>query len=305
MLVYANTFWIKTPENNLGSVISSVDEWLAKKTSRSLSARNSINAGPKRGVNGHEIDAMVSGEAEDSEYVLASIIYSHPDPQVSGRKWFTRIGARLFPKAGNTQISVVVETSDISVQSGSATVTATRPAVVNYIIRHCGLLDDYPSEYVEHLSIDNVNQFIAEVETPSRKHAIILISPDSFSELLLVDPLEILDQVVGLGKVFSIDNKNSGKELSLILGRRRSAWDGAVNIIYPPLQSGFTPTHLLSSNEIKRIEREEASFSRHLLYLLTHRLNLRNYREEIASSTTNPSLKTGLLTSSCSFLPLA
>ena len=189
-------------------------------------------------------------------------------------------------------VTVVLETSDISAQAGASRVFATRPGVIRNLVSKCGVISPTPAPAVFPLTPESATTLSAEVGAPDRQHAVIVISPEPFSERCFVNPQELLDQVVGLARVAVISNKAHTREVSEILGRKYSAWGGAVNVIMPPLRNGFLANHLIPLEQLKYEAGRDRSPEHYLLFLLTHRLNLPHYQQEITLASVRQNVLT-------------
>ncbi|MDR3548233.1 MAG: OmpH family outer membrane protein [Candidatus Pacebacteria bacterium] len=265
-------------------ILDAVDSWLLQKTARTLTATACVNKPMVRLPDGKELEVLLSGDAHKRQAVYGAVVFGHPDETVSGRKWFTRIGFHQSSPASPTFVTIVLETGDISVQAGASRVFATRPGVVTHIVGKCGVVQPTPSSNIFRLTPENAPELDAEIANPDRQYAVIVISPEPFSERSYMDADELLRQVVGLAKVAVIGNKAHTREITSILGRRFSAWGGAVNIILPPFRNGFISNHLISEEQLKYETGQNKSPESYVFYLLTHRMNLPHYQREITSA---------------------
>lgn len=283
MLVYANTLNLPAATGTHTAILGAVDTWLLSKTRNVLAASAYVNRPSVRLADGKELEVTLSGDGSLGEEVLGSVVFAHPDSNVHGRKWFTRIGFRIMHAGLGCSASVVLETSDISVQSGSSPVFATRPGVVLNLVQQCGLIKPSPEPTLYELTPENADALAVDVYRPDREYAIILLTKEPFEESYYAQPPHVLDQVVGLARVVTIPNKAHTRAISEILGRRFSAWNGAINIIMPPLRNGHIATILIDADQLRYETGRDRSPDRYLLYRLTHRLNLPNYRQEITA----------------------
>ena len=285
MLVYANSLHVPAATGNIECVLSAVDSWLLFKTRKRLNASSNINKPAIRLADGKELEVILSGASSKSQGVRASVVFSHPDEKVNGRKWFTRIGFSQQTTSATALVTVVTETSDISTQAGASRVFATRPGVIRNLVSKCGVTAPSPAAQILQLTPENADALATEIQDRQRAHAIVLISPEPFSEHLFVNPMDLLDKVVGLARVVVIPNKAHTREISDRLGRRFSAWGGAVNVIMPPFPSGYISNELLAVDRLKYEAGRDKSPENYLLYLLTHRLNLPHYQREVTPSS--------------------
>ena len=234
MLVYANSFYVPPVNGGADRILDAADSWLLQKTARTLTATAFVNKPMVRLPDGKELEVLLSGDAHKGQSVYGSVVSSHPDEIVSGRKWFTRMGFHQSTPTKPTFVTIVLETGDISVQAGASRVFATRPGLVAHIVAKCGVVPPTPSPNIFRLTPENAPELDAEVAASDRQYAVIVISPEPFSERSYMDADELLRQVVGLAKVAVIGNKAHTRPITSVLGRKCSAWGGAVNIIMPP-----------------------------------------------------------------------
>jgi hypothetical protein len=282
MLVYANSFRINLPQSDLSSFWKAVDAWMIKKTKGRLRPSRMVNEPSLTTPDGHQLEVVATDGFGAPKQTILAMAYGHPDSTVHGRFWTTRVGLRTDWEHACADVTIVTETTDVSVQSGLAPVMTSRPGVVLDLINHCGLIDDMLVADVQELKLSELAHFKGEMEAPSRRYAIVLISPDPFSEDPEVDPIAVLNQVVGLANVFYIPNKREAKIIADTLGHRLGAWSGSVNILYPPQKNGHIPSTILLQKHLINLRMEQVDLARHFLHLITHRLNLMHYREEVS-----------------------
>jgi len=88
-----------------------------------------------------------------------------------------------------------------------------------------------------------------------------------------VNPNKLQEQLVGLAQVvYSPDEVNSW-DMEDCLTRRYSAWDGAINIIFPSFGRGFSRNRLLLSEMLESMRDENINLSREILSIITHTTN--------------------------------
>lgn len=281
MLVYANLLSLKPERSDVPHILEAVDSWLRFRTRKQLLATPNVNKPAARLPDGKELEVLVSREDGNQHHFRGVVVFSHPDDRVSGRKWFTRVGFSRDNGSQTTKVSVVCETSDISVQAGSSAVFATRPGVVVTLGKKCGFVPPSPSAFVHTLTPENASALKDEIFDSERSYAIVVLSKEPFSERCYVDPQELATQILGLGKVFIIENKAHTKEIVECLGRRWAARGGDMNVIMPPFKDGYVRSTLIPLENLKYETGRDKSPERYVLYLLTHRLNLPNFQQEI------------------------
>lgn len=281
MLVYANHFTTQPDKKAFARVLRAVGGWLARKTNMVVKPDNMVDGFSRHLPDGS--DVVVHAAGSESQYpILTAITYSHRDLAVPGRKWFVRVGIRQDTTESGCFVSVVLETSDISTKVGRERVHTSRPGVVSEIIKICGLADDSPSSSVQILSLAGADTLLKEIDDPRRRHVIIIVSPEPFSEKPLLDPKKLADLVVGLGEVYQILNKKEVPMLTQALGIEKCPFGGAAIVLYPRrASSAYVPRHLLSARLIHSHQQDGEPVEDYVLYSMTHRLNLLKARKEI------------------------
>ena len=252
MLVYANVIETRPTADGVRLVLDAVGGWLARKTYNFILAEQLQDGYSRRLKDGKEVAVHIAGGGQDGYPILASVVFGHPDDRVPGRKWFLRIGVRQENPESSSTVTVVAETSDISVQVGRAPVFATRPGVVCDIVGKCGVKEGFPSPEPLVLDGDGGDAFLDKLEDPSRSYAIVLVSPDPYSEKPLINPNVAASLTIGLAEVHTFANKSATFNIAQAVGRNRSAWGGAVNIVFPcrgPYQ--YAANQLLRPDEVR------------------------------------------------------
>lgn len=129
MLIYVNSFSC-IGDNSFFDVSRSVTGWIKKVSGLHLSidevfSRNDFKVG------GSYVRTYTADKFDSKTY---SIMYTHPDKNVSGRQWITEIGISKEEHA--TFISILLEISDVSTMVDSRPM-ATRPLLVSFLKRNC------------------------------------------------------------------------------------------------------------------------------------------------------------------------
>lgn len=209
-----------------------------------------------------------SSEAAATEW-MHCVQFVHPDDAVSGRTWTTEIG--VYQKAGRPEVhcSFVVRTDEAST-TVQAPVAVSRPRIVLQLFQNCHPSPDSPGHVVRALESDGASlfSFVAELERTERRHPIVLVSRDTVDAQTVVDAGKLRDLLVGLAQVVVVAEDADTREIERLLGRQRSAFGGAVNILFPAIQpSGFVPSFLI----LPQVLRDKGA--EHVLACVTHRTN--------------------------------
>jgi hypothetical protein len=282
MIVYMNTLNLPASTGTQAAILGVLDRWISRKTHGGLTASASINAEPRQPPAGTELDVLVAGNASAGETVMGSVVFSQLDRKIRGRKWVVRVGFKIEANSAVTQVSVMGATSDYNVRAGTSPAFVTRPTVVRDLVKECGLVSPSPASEVCLLTPEKISEYVSELDNPAREYALILISPEPFSERFHAQPDDVIGQVAGMARVFAIPNKAHTQAVGEAVGKRFSAWNGAIRVLMPPLSNGYIADELILGEQLEVEKKRGKSPENHLLLLLTNRLNLSHYRHEIA-----------------------
>ena len=98
----------------------------------------------------------------------------------------------------------------------------------------------------------------------------------------LINPIKLQEQLLGLAQVVhSVDEINSW-ELEETLTRQYSAWDGAINIIYPANGRDFCYTKLLTQTKIAELMDSGININQYILSFITHTTNGNNKKKHFS-----------------------
>lgn len=284
MLVYANEFHLAPDEHSLETLKRAIHRWLRKKIGPSFTNTKIIPFAqpfairdPQTGVN----EVMIFGTPDDAPDYCLSITYRHNDSAVHGRAWFTRIGIERATPKSPLRVTILLETSDLSPQVAANPVTASLPGVVYDILGDCRLDERTPGAAVRVLTAAKAKKFEDIIADPCRHHAILVVSPDDFSEEPCVDTDAIQQRLVGLAQIYEIRDKREAWKLRKLLPSYHTAWDGSITLISPG-RSGSAPGRVFRHDDIDAIRHDTGlEFDRHLFNELTHRFNLPKSRRHI------------------------
>lgn len=255
-------------KNSSEIAFQTVAGWLKSVTRQHFTSRD-LKSGGEFSIDRMKVRSYVAVEQQPLMY---SILLSHPDHTVSGRQWITEIGIR--EEGENTIVSILLETSDISTLVTEIPST-TKPRLVNFLQNN----GEFHPETVglKVLSFSNDRESLTalsyEIERKERKHPLVLVSNIKESNKPVINPSKLQEQLFGLAQVvYSKDEINSW-EMEEILTRKYSAWDGAVNIIYPSFGRGYCNTKLLSKLAINEIIDSGSHALQSILSYITHTTN--------------------------------
>jgi len=266
MLIYVNQFKFKNTDIN--TVFRTISGWL-KSITKTHFNYESLKINSEK-----EIDKMWvrTFSALDSQPHMYSILFTHPDREIKGRQWVTEIGIK--EEGNDIFFSILLETSDISTQVKEVPST-TRPRLINYIKKNIELDSNTIGINVKTINNDSYN-FKAlkyEILNNSRTYPIVLISSTSDDEKYLINAEKLQDQLLGLAQVYILDKTINSWELEEHLTKSYSAWDGAINIIYPPYKNTYCFNKLLSRSYLQDLKNQEIHIIREILSHITHITN--------------------------------
>lgn len=274
MQVYANRFSATGLDAQVVA-LRAIHGWLKKKLDGKFTLSDICKDGVFKG-GGSEYSWLrceVFGQGEDYKYAWR---LKHSDVVVRGRQWVVDIG--LATKYNAFELTCSVQTDDMSTLI-QAPVNATRPALIKFVLDNLrdssSVLDAVtPGVSVKEIgeSNDSYRAFLRQIENPERLYPIILVSPDR-SGSYSFDVNKFQEQVFGLAQVVRVSPGFDSYDMEEQLGRKWSAWDGALNIIPTRKANGFIGSNLIRSDELAEAA-EGRTVSSYLLSLVTHQTNI-------------------------------
>lgn len=281
MIIYCNSIWLED-STSLENIFSCITYWLHSKTNDPIFPDNFLNQPFRNFKDGSFLEVLRTNEDFDFPR-LFSFRYIQQDNEVIGRRWITEIGIRQNMPSNEIQVSFLVQTSEISVSVPQPKLT-TRPWLVTEILKRCKPSQKTVGTIIKTLDrMDEVEALAYEFNNEDRQYPIVLISPTSSGDYL-VDLGYLLGQLGGLAEIIQISTDLDTFEMSGILGKSQSAYNGAINIIYPPFKKNGVisyPTYLLLSNTIEEFKVNGKQIESEILKIITHRMNLPNSRLHI------------------------
>lgn len=289
MIVYCSSLWLENT-TQLENLFSIITLWLYKKTNCSIRLGAFTDQLSRTFSNG----AFLNVTKSDEEFpYLYSFRYTEQDKEVSGRRWITEIGIRQDMHNSDIQCSFLVQTSEISINVPQPKVT-TRPRLIAEIMKRCKPSRQTAGTDIKLLeNLDDVEALAYELEFEGRRYPIILISPTTEGEYL-VDLERLFYQTCGLAQIVKIPIGMDTFKITEILGKSRSSYNGAINIVFPMYQKGMNkiiPTYLLLENDIEDWKDSGFPPESEILRIISHRMNLPNSRIHITSEMVKDALR--------------
>lgn len=289
MIVYCSSLWLENT-TQLENLFSTITFWLYKKTNCSIRLETSTDQLSHTFSNGAFLDVAKS----DEEFpYLYSFRYTEQDKEVSGRRWITEIGIRQDTHNSDIQCSFLVQTSEISINVLQPKVT-TRPWLIAEIMkRYKPSRRTAGTDIKTFENLDDVEALAYELDSQERRYPIVLISPTPEGEYL-VEIRRLFLQTCGLAQIVKIPIGMDTFKITEILGKSRSSYNGAINIVFPMYQKGMNktiPTYLLLENDIEDWKDNGFSPESEILRVISHRMNLPNSRIHITSEMVKDALR--------------
>lgn len=284
MLVYANNF-VANGESAKQEVLRAVGGWLKEQLGYGLHPDQLTSRGEHKGEKDKSGSWVKVLAATGGEQQLFSWVLKNPDASVRGRQWVTEIGLK---ELGNSvQISCVVSTEESSTFVLEP-VKASRPRLIRYIASNIeASLDANLDGSVPGLSVKGVGSnresfrgLEFDIESSERDYPIVLVSPDRNGSYL-VNSEHLQQDLVGLAQVVKVDPSFDSRLMEEVLGRRWSAWDGAINILHMPTQSGYIRSKVFFQEEISGWGKTQYDRISQILAWVTHNTNIPRLRKRI------------------------
>ena len=282
MLVYANRLRIQGAKAE-SAVFKAIGGWLKEQLGFGLRPDQLKQDGEYNGNRGEHRSWLRIHSCYHGEPALCAWVLKHADENVQGRQWIVEVGVKK--SAGTLEVSCVVKSDERSTLVKSP-VSASQPRVIQYIANNvlsaedADFADAVPGEVLKTVGHDRDSYlaFLAEIEQRDRDGAIVLVSATREGEYL-VDPTKLQKTLVGLAHVVQVLPGSNSYEMAEILGQPWSAWDGAVNVLAIPSESGVRSRYFLR-DEIRACGEEPQRFSM-ILAWVTASTNIPRLRKHV------------------------
>ena len=255
MLVYANRLQLQGVDSEKVA-FRAIGGWLKEQLGFGLHPDQLLRNGEHRGQRGELPSRLRIYSCYDGEPALCAWVLKHGDADVRGRQWTVEVGVKKSP--GTLEVSCVVKADERSTLVSSP-VSASQPRLIRYI--HTNILSaKWDAEFAATVpgmivrtigqDRDSYRAFLFEIQRHNRDAAIVLISPTREGEYL-IHPTALQRILIGLANVVQVLPGSNTYEMEEVLGRPRSAWNGAVNVLSIPSQSGDVRFRLFLCDEIR------------------------------------------------------
>lgn len=284
MLVYANHL-VASGTSAKEQVLRAVGGWLKEQLGYGLHPDQVTSKGEHKGDKSSGSSWVKILPATDGKQELFSWVLKNSDTSVRGRQWVTEIGLKIVESSA--EISCVVSTEESSTLVLEP-VQASRPRLIRYIASNIEKsLDASLDSSVPGLSVKRVGSnresfrgLTFDIESSERDYPIVLVSPDRDGNYL-VKPEHLQQDLVGLAQVVKVDVDFDSYLMEEVLGRRWSAWDGAINILHMPTPSGYIRSRVFLSETILEWGDTQHDRISQILAWVTHNTNIPRLRKRI------------------------
>jgi len=274
MIIYSSSIWLENT-TQMAEIFSTITYWLHTKTKNPIFPETFLNQPQRSFSDGSSLEIIKT----DIDFPhIFSFRYIQKDNEVFGRRWITEIGIKQETNESDIQCSFLVQTNEISVNVPQPKQT-TRPWLITELIKRCNVSRKTVGRTIK--TIDDLSDAEAlayEIESSERNYPIIIVSPTSEGDYL-VDLEKLLSQTSGLAETIQIQVGADTYGIAAIFGKTHSAYNGAINILFPIINrdnNEYLPTHLLLPERINEILNTEDSVEFEILKSISHRMNVPN-----------------------------
>ena len=273
MLVYANRLRVKGADAEL-AVFKAIGGWLKEQLGYGLHPDQLKQDGEYNGHRGGQQSWLRIHGCYDGEPSLCAWVLKHAAEDIRGRQWIVEVGVKKT--AGTLEVSCVAKTDEYSTLVSSP-VSASQPRVIRYILtnvhsaKEADFADAVPGEILRRVGQDRYSYqaFLAEIERHDRDSAIVLVSATPDGEYL-VNLTKLQRTLVGLANVVQVVAGSNSYEMAEIVGKSRSTWGGAVNVLSIPSASGIVRSRYFLPDEIRDWGQEPQRISQVLAWVTAH-----------------------------------
>ncbi|WIF65005.1 hypothetical protein QN096_14540 [Metapseudomonas otitidis] len=287
MLVYVNTIQI-TGEDSFHTASRAIHGWLMEKLGSKLTLNECFEQNEWKSGSGRDstwIKSYISKEIEPAYYAWK---LKHSDSLIQGRQWLIEIS--LTRESNITTLSCSVKTDEQSTLVTKPAL-ASRPRLIGYLLetlkkdKKASLAANTVGKKLKKVKkTDDYKGLLAEIESTQRNYPLVIISPTKDKDYL-INRQHAQDSLIGLAQIIEIDKEYDSYEMESILGKKYSAWDGAINIIPTAKKNGqIYPKLILSQEAISFGEKQSERIERLLAYV-THQTNIPKIRGIITPET--------------------
>jgi hypothetical protein len=279
-VIYSSSIWLDN-STCLDDIFSQITYWIHIKTGDNIFPQLFLNIPSRTFSHGQILEVYKTDESFPQMYCFR---YIEKDQEISGRRWTTEIGIKKDSKESDIQCAFLVQTSANSPLVPQPSQT-TRPKLIStFLEKFKAAKKTAALEIIELNELSDAEALSYDIDLDERDYPIILVSPDEDGEYLL-DLNLLLYQTKGLAQIVKISPEIDSYSVSDILGRTHSAYNGALNILFPKVKNGiheFIPTKLLLQDTITEIINQGKPVVPEILTIIAHRMNVPNSWQHIS-----------------------
>ncbi len=268
MLVYCNHIPLSASAG-LNDVLQPVAKWLSRKLRRTISPDALRRGGDIHRKDGWSVRSLV---AVDQFPHLLSIELVHPDSAVKGRRWHTEIGFQQRADGADVEITVLVQTSEVSTRV-TEPVQPGAPTFVADVLGNCQVSSAAVGGAVRQLSDNDSEGFRYVVLDPARENPLVVVSPTREGKYL-VDTTMLAQLLIGIAEVVVISPETDTFWLARSVGADFVPYLGAVKIIFPSGSIGHPTVRTSTAEDFSQASHDARDAARELFSLVLHRTNV-------------------------------
>ena len=293
MLVYANSFSLN-PDGGFPDIIAQIASWVGGPRKSYVDPKR-LGAGIRdlRFTDGASLISLATLDDQGNPifpYHFSARL-THAQPGVPGRRWVTEVGLKQVAAGQEILCSVLLKTDEISAKVTDP-IQVTRPRIVEFIVGQCGPSHDTPGLSIIKLTEENARALGYEIERESRRHPIVEVSCDRDGRFP-VAPERLRSVLLGLAQVIEIPMDTDTYRIEAMIGRRYSAFGGAINIISPyraTESGGYSKTILFKPDRLFELVEEGVAIESEVLAAVTHQTNLPHSWRHISNESVREAL---------------
>jgi hypothetical protein len=186
----------------------------------------------------HVIECHVTGLDGRTEGLLHELSWQFPDADDPSLRWTVDIA--MLPTADATLFTLVSRIASVDFELLPARVRLHTPRIICDVVgRGDSRIGLHPiSSEPAWLDPEQVPELVQLLCEQSRRHPIVVASPDPATDAPAVDPVVLSDALAGLASVHVLASRWSGYALTDEIGKDYSCYNGAVRIYWPRFEPG-------------------------------------------------------------------
>lgn len=294
MIVYANCLTLE-PDKGATQVIQLIAKWLGQHSETFVDAERLAEGIRDLRLKDDRITSRATLDSERRPVFPYSfcVRLSHKDLETRGRKWITELGLQQQSSGMPIACSILLKTDEVSARVLTP-IQVTRPRIVLDLVQQCRAISGTPGMAVKRLTEESATGYSMEIDRTDRKHPIVVVSSEGNGDYL-VEPDRLRKVLIGLADIVQIPSTVNSFELERKIGRRYTAFGGAITIVFPTRDTGrgaYCETVLLKTDHLKQVLKDDGSIESEVLGSVTHRTNLpHSWRHISLESVSEASLR--------------